>query len=90
MTDSVFTYICPDGHKTIVVQKDKGIAPLYISCVHTPRIGQPCGRKSARVLYQWSSDMVPSHELYRPKNPAGLSIANRKHVKMGGLLLRKI
>ena len=79
-------YTCKGcGERIITIDKDEGTTPMQLACRAT--VG--CGGSMVSSMYRVNQAMKPTHEWYKPahkiKNPA-----MREHVKMGGLMIRRI
>jgi hypothetical protein len=79
-------YTCPQGHETVTVDLVDGTTPFMISC-RTPG----CGATAQSSFYGVDQARDALWEWYRPDDTekGGLAAAMRKHVEMGGLLLRE-
>jgi hypothetical protein len=84
-------YVCPKGHKTVTVDKDYGTTPFMMRCRQRDDDGKHnCTEMSKSSFYQVDQALEPEYEWYKPSELNGLNSAEREHVKMGGLMLRKI
>lgn len=83
--DKVNVYTCRDGHQTITVDIDQGTTPFMLSC-RTPN----CGKLARSCMYQCDQDLKPEYEWYKPTDIKKVEKVSREHVRMGGLLIRKI
>lgn len=82
-------YICSKGDKTITVDKDQGVTPMFIEC----RAGdEVCKERASSSFYQVDQSVSPDWEWYKPdaEEMAKLDGHTLDHVKQGGLLIRKI
>ncbi len=78
-------YECDNRHKTVTINRNNGVTPFVIGC-------PICGFDSRSHFYHVNQNHTPTHEWYKPGffERLKLSKHERCHVKMGGLLLRKI
>jgi len=78
-------YTCPVCGETITtINRIDGTTPAMITC---PTEG--CRGNMHSAYYMVDQDLTPDHEWYKPsKLPRDPDM--RQHVKLGGLLLRKI
>lgn len=85
MEKRINIYTCEKGHKTVTIDRDEGVTPFMIGCEH-----EGCDELARSGFYQADKDTEPTHEWYKPDSYDGLSDGEIEHVKLGGLLLRKI
>jgi hypothetical protein len=81
-------YTCREcGGSIVTVDREAGTTPMLIDC-KTPG----CTGRMGSSFYRVDQHSVPTWEWYRPGKAElkRLSDVEREHVKMGGLLLRKI
>ncbi len=72
------------GSAIVTIDKDQGTTPMTIRC-------KDCKTGVMySFMYNVPSIIVPSHQWYRPEDLSVLSLAEKTHVKNGGLLLKKI
>lgn len=76
-------YKCQSGHETVTIDKDEGTTPFMIAC-------KTCSELSRSSFYQVPQTLTPVYEWYKPESESKLSPGEAQHVRMGGLLLRKI
>lgn len=85
-------YTCKKGHRTVTVDRDSGVTPMFIDCPHDECVngGVLSFQLATSCMYRTDQSQTPSHEWYRPGDDETLNPAEREHVDAGGLLLRKI
>lgn len=75
------------AHMTVTIDREPGVTPFMIRCPH-------CEEKNfaQSAGYRVATTLEPTHEWYRPDSFGELRDQPwaLDHVKMGGLLLRKI
>jgi hypothetical protein len=81
----VNVYKCPNGHDNITVNADEGVTPFMLRCRESN-----CGAMAQSQMYMVNQSLTPQFEWYKPTNMKALNPAERHHVEMGGLLIRKI
>jgi hypothetical protein len=86
-------YDCPKGHKTVTVDRAKGVTPFLIECPQCPppvSLDDLAQSRCYNVPPSYAA--IASHEWYRPEAEEieTLSRGRREHVENGGLLLRAI
>lgn len=79
------TYTCSQGHVTVTVNKDTGTTPMMITCRT-----KNCGQTSRSAWYNCEQTLHPEYEWFKPVDIKKVSKHLREHVKLGGLLIRKI
>lgn len=76
-------YVCSFGHTITTINRDEGTTAMMIPCFH-----EGCSAFAGSQFYLVDQNLKPDYEWYKPhKLPRGQM---REHVKMGGLLLRKL
>lgn len=78
-------YVCPQGHQTITIDKDEGTTPFKLGC-RTPN----CGQLATSQFYQVDQSLMPEYEWYKPTDIKKVAKNLKEHVRMGGLIIRKI
>lgn len=77
-------YVCENCTSYIVtVDREPGVTPFMVICGN-------CEMQATSKFYRVHSDLIATHEWYRPDTLDGLSPWELDHVEKGGLLLRKI
>jgi Zn-finger nucleic acid-binding protein len=85
------TYTCPTcGWRAVTVNRADGVTPMFIRCE-----GVKCDRNdlpgATSAMYRVPQTLAPTHEWYRPDDAELIEKPwARRHVSMGGLLLRSI
>jgi hypothetical protein len=79
-------YTCEEcGGVITTIDRDQGVTPMFLNC----RATEGCTGRSVSSMYRVPPGLEPDHEWYKPdKLPSDPGM--RQHVKMGGLLIRKI
>lgn len=80
-------YICEVcGESIVTVNRDDGVTPMYLAC----RVNQD--GMSVSQWYHVSQDLTPTYEWYKPEPDEYLTLDadTIEHLKLGGLLIRKI
>lgn len=84
-------YQCPKGHKTVTVNRDDGTTPMMLRCRQKDDDGKHnCTEFAKSSWYMVDQTLLPEYEWYKPVTMKGLDQEEREHVKLGGLLIRKI
>lgn len=88
-------YTCPScGWRAITRNRDDGTTPFMIACEGKDCEADPRVGGCTSAFYRVDQTLEPTHEWYRPlsagERKAMKDPALRDHVRMGGLLLRKI
>jgi hypothetical protein len=84
-------YTCPAGHKTVTIDTDDGVTPMMMGCRQKADDGKHnCTEFARSAWYRCDSTLTPEYEWYKPESMKGLNKAEKEHVVLGGLLLRKI
>lgn len=79
-------YTCEEcGFSYVTVDIDEGTTPFMSMCQN-----DGCKALAKSSFYRVPSDLVATHEWYRPADVSGESPMTQEHVRMGGLLLREI
>jgi hypothetical protein len=95
-------YICPAKHRTVTIDRDKGVTPMMLSCKH-----EGCQLMAKSCFYPTGLDLEPEYEWYKPTleelhaevrkfcRKEKLNYRNTlpqfwEHWNQGGLSLRKI
>lgn len=77
-------YTCDTCGQTITtIDRDYGTTPFRLYC----RVTDDCDGNMCSHHYMVDQTLTPDYEWYKPTKAKG---ANREHVKLGGLLIRKI
>lgn len=67
----------------ITIDRHAGVTPFGIRCGN-------CDQFAYSKMYKVSSDLIPSHEWYRPDTLEGIDKRQYEHLEKGGLILRAI
>lgn len=62
-TNKVNVYTCSCGKNTVVKHRDKGVTPMFISCIH-------CGERAISHMYKVPQDLKHHLVAYVPKDKA--------------------
>lgn len=71
------------GHLMVTVDREEGVTPFLTKCPQ-------CDGDAQSAMYRVPPGLQPTHEWLRPDNFDGLNLSTIEHIKMGGLILRKI
>lgn len=83
-------YTCPHGHKTVTVDVDDGTTPFMLRCRQRADDGKHnCTEMARSSFYQVNQSLEAEFEWYKP-DIKKVSKSEKEHVRMGGLLIRKI
>lgn len=82
---AINVYVCSQHHETVTVDLVDGTTPMVIGCC-----ADNCMENAFSKWYNVDQDRTPTHEWYRPLSLRHLTFVEAQHVRMGGLLLRKI
>src|SRR4051794_26368560 len=79
-------YRCPHGQDTVTIDAVEGTTPFMIRC----RCG--CDEMAQSQMYRVDQTLRPNYEWYSPDQAERkkLDPATREHVRMGGLLMRRL
>lgn len=90
LTNRINTYGCGFAHLTVTIDRDAGVTPMFLNCVH-------CGTQASSAGYQPKNKehLIPTHEWFRPSLDQCLKMRNKNsalldHILRGGLELRPI
>ena len=86
---SINRYTCDTCEGFITtVHRDEGTTPMILKCRATPG----CSGSMQSAMYQVDQTLIPDYEWYAPSRDevARLSRDMKQHVKMGGLLIRRV
>jgi hypothetical protein len=84
-------YTCPAGHKTITRDVDNGTTPMIINCKATLlETFCSCDKHAHSAWYNCDQTLTPLYEWYKPGPEEKIKKHDVEHVKLGGLLLRRI
>lgn len=91
MGNRINVYTCPNGHQTVTIDLVEGTTPMILRCRQRADDGKHnCTDFAESAWYRCDQSLTPEYEWYKPDSLKGLSSEERDHVKLGGLLLRKI
>lgn len=82
-------YLCEQcGHRTTTINAVAGTTPFLITC----RAVGGCDGMARSQFYRVDQQLRPDYEWYRPegKELKKLDAPTRDHVRLGGLVLRKL
>jgi|ERR1700677_1245125 len=86
-------YVCPVGHKTVTIDLVEGTTPMMLRCRQRHADGKHnCTEMASSKWYRLTPEeelLEPEYEWYKPETLKGLSVHEKEHVRLGGLLLRK-
>lgn len=89
--NKINAYTCPKGHVTVTIDKDEGTTPMMLRCRQKDDDGKHnCTEFAHSAWYNCNQSLKPEYEWYKPASTKGFNEAEKEHIKMGGLLLRKI
>ena len=81
-------YTCPKGHDLVTVDMAEGVTPFMVACRR-----RGCTEMAESGFYMGPLQIrLATHEWYHPLTDEYLTLGEetKEHVKMGGLLLRRI
>jgi hypothetical protein len=89
-------YTCDTcGGEIVTINRNDGVTPAFVACHAQGNMDEdarPCDGTMGSAWYRCDQNQKPNFEWYRPtgKEIKKLDAATREHVKLGGLVLRKI
>lgn len=93
MKNKINKYTCNNGHALVTRDRDEGVTPMFVPCSKCK--GKTIDKMARSHFYNVEGNPTPTHEWYSPGLVHRLLMKLNRHpayphVKMGGLLLRKI
>ena len=89
--EKINVFICSKGHKTVTIDTDDGVTPMMLRCRQRDDDGKHnCTEMACSSFYKVDQILKPDYEWYRPSSFKGYDVNTKEHLKLGGLLLRKI
>jgi hypothetical protein len=80
-------YYCKTCQKEIVTRDfDEGTTPMMLRCVATAG----CAGTMMSAFYRVDQSLKAEFEWYKPASLKGFDRATKEHIRMGGLIIRKI
>lgn len=90
-TNRINVYTCPKGHKTVTIDTDEGVTPMFLSCMQKDDDGKRnCIERAVSAGYRCDQSLMPEYEWFRPTSTKGMSRDMKEHINKGGLDFRKL
>lgn len=89
MDKKINIYTCPNGHQTVTIDIDEGTTPMMLRCRQMLNQKHACTEMASSAWYNCDQSLTPEYEWYKP-DIKKVAKWEKEHVRMGGLLIRKL